>query len=324
MVRVVRIAKLGGPEVLQLEDVPLATPGPGEVTIEHRAIGLNYIDTYYRTGLYPAPSMPFIPGNEGAGIVRAVGAGVTGLKAGDRVAYVGALGAYAAERNIAAASLVKIPAKVNFDAAAAMMLKGLTAEYLLFRTFTVKKGHVVLVHAAAGGTGLILTQWANALGATVIGTVGSEEKAKLAKKHGCHHVINYSAEDFPARVKEITKDALCDVVYDGVGKATFPGSLDCLRPFGTFVSFGNASGAIEAFDIGLLARKGSLYATRPTLFTHIGNPKTYAAMARRLFGAVTKGIVKVPARHSFPLAKAADAHRALEGRQTTGSTILVP
>lgn len=324
MVQVVRIAKHGGPEVLSLEDVALAAPGAGEVQIEQKAIGLNYIDTYFRTGLYAAPSMPFTPGNEGAGIVKAVGAGVTGFKPGDRVAYVGTLGAYAAARNIAASALVKLPAKVSFEAAAGMMLKGLTAEYLLFRSFKVKKGHVVLIHAAAGGTGTILVQWARALGATVIGTVGSEEKAKLAKKLGCHHVINYSKEDFPARVAEITKGAKCDVVYDGVGKATFPGSLDCLKPFGFFVSFGNASGAVEAFNIGMLAAKGSLYATRPTLFTHIANPKTYAAMARRLFAAVGKGTLKIPVSHSFPLAKVADAHRALEGRQTTGSTVLLP
>ncbi|KAF0231165.1 MAG: NADPH2quinone [Beijerinckiaceae bacterium] len=324
MVQVVRVARHGGPEVLSIEDIALAAPAAGEVQIEQKAIGLNYIDTYFRTGLYAAPSMPFTPGNEGAGIVRAVGAGVKGFKAGDRVAYVGTLGAYAAARNLPASQLVKIPAKVSFEAAAAMMLKGLTAEYLLFRSFKVKKGHTVLIHAAAGGTGTILVQWARALGATVIGTVGSEEKAKLAKKLGCHHVINYSTEDFAVRVGEITKGAKCDVVYDGVGKATFPGSLDCLKPFGYFVSFGNASGAVEAFNIGMLAAKGSLFATRPTLFTHIANPKTYAAMAKRLFAAVGDGTLKIPATGTFPLAKVADAHRALEGRKTTGSTILVP
>lgn len=324
MVQVVRVAKHGGPEVLSIEDIALAAPAAGEVQIEQKAIGLNYIDTYFRTGLYAAPSMPFTPGNEGAGIVRAVGAGVKGFKAGDRVAYVGTLGGYAAARNLPASQLVKIPAKVSFEAAAAMMLKGLTAEYLLFRSFKVKKGHTVLIHAAAGGTGTILVQWARALGATVIGTVGSEEKAKLAKKLGCHHVINYSTEDFAVRVGEITKGAKCDVVYDGVGKATFPGSLDCLKPFGYFVSFGNASGAVEAFNIGMLAAKGSLFATRPTLFTHIANPKTYAAMAKRLFAAVGDGTLKIPATGTFPLAKVADAHRALEGRKTTGSTILVP
>lgn len=324
MVRVVRVASYGGPEVLKVEDVALAAPGAGEVQVEHKAIGLNYIDTYFRSGAYQAPSLPFTPGNEGAGVVKAVGAGVSGFKPGDRVAYVGTLGAYAEARNIAAGSLVKLPAKVSFETAAAMMLKGLTAEYLLFRSFKVKPGHTILIHAAAGGTGTLLVQWARAIGATVIGTVGSPEKAKLAKGYGAHHVINYNAEDFAARVKEITKGALCDVVYDGVGKATFPASLDCLKPFGTFVSFGSASGAIEAFDIGLLAKKGSLYATRPTLFTHIGNAETYAAMAKRLFSAVGKGVVKVPIDQRFPLAKVQDAHVALEGRKTTGSTVLQP
>ena len=324
MVQVVRISKTGGPEVLGVEDIALAAPGAGEVQIEHKAVGLNYIDTYYRTGLYPAPSMPFVPGNEGAGVVVAVGAGVSGLKVGDRVAYVGALGAYAKARNIAATSLVKLPAKVSFEAAASMMLKGLTAEYLLFRTYKVKKGDTVLVHAAGGGTGSILVQWAKALGATVIGTVGSAEKGKLAKKHGCDHVIDYSKEDFAARVKEITKGALCAVVYDGVGAATYPASLDCLKPFGTFVSFGNASGPITNFDIGALGRKGNLYATRPTLFNFINDPARYAAMARRLFRVVADGTVKIPAMQTFPLTKAADAHRALEGRQTTGSTVLLP
>lgn len=323
-VRAVMVAKHGGPEVLTLQEITLPAPGAGEVQIEHKAIGLNFIDTYYRTGLYVAPTMPFSPGNEGAGIVCAVGAGVTGFKQGDRIAYAGTLGAYASARNIGADKLVKLPAKIGFDAAAAMMLKGLTAEYLLFRTFKVKKGHTILVHAAAGGTGLILCQWAKALGATVIGTVGSPEKGKLAKAHGAHHIIDYAKEDFSARVKEITKGAMCDVVYDGVGKGTFPASLDCLKPFGTFVSFGSASGTIDAFDIGLLAKKGSLYATRPTLFTHIGNTQTYAQMARRLFRAVGNGTLKIPARRSFPLGSVADAHRALESRETTGSSVLIP
>jgi NADPH:quinone reductase len=324
MVSVIEIAKHGGPEVLTLVEKPLPPPGAGEVQITQSAIGLNFIDTYFRTGLYPAPHMPFIPGNEGAGTVTALGEGVSGLKVGDRVAYVGGLGAYASARNIAATSLVPLPDGVSFEAAAAMMLKGLTAEYLLFRTYPVTKGDIILVHAAAGGTGLILTQWANALGATVIGTVGSEEKAKIAAAHGCHHVINYAKEDFAARVKEITGGALCAVVYDGVGKATYPASLDCLKPFGTFVSFGNASGAIEGFDIGLLGRKGSLYATRPTLFTHIGNRKTYKEMAARLFAAVADGTLKIPARSTFALKDAAAAHTALESRGTTGSTILIP
>lgn len=324
MVQVVRVAAYGGPEVLKLEDVTLAPPGSGEIQIEQKAIGLNYIDTYHRTGLYPAASMPFTPGGEAAGVVRVVGKGVTGFKVGDRIAYVGGTGAYASARNIAAGIAVKLPAKVSFEAAAAMMLKGLTAEYLLFRTFKVRKGHVVLIQAAAGGTGSILVQWARSLGATVIGTAGSDEKAKLAKKHGCHHVINYAKEDFAARVKDITKGALCDVVYDGVGKATFPASLDCLKPFGTFVSFGNASGPVEGVNLGILAAKGSLYVTRPTLGTHAGNLETYRAMARRLFAAVAKGTLTIPVSNRFTLAKVGDAHRALEGRQTTGSTVLIP
>jgi NADPH2:quinone reductase len=324
MVKVIRVAQHGGPEVMKLEDMALGAPGAGEVQIEQKAIGLNFIDTYFRTGLYPAPSMPFTPGNEGAGVVTSVGKGVTDFKVGDRVAYVGTLGGYASARNINANLLVKIPAKVSYESAASMMLKGLTAEYLLFRTFKVKKGSVILVHAAAGGTGLILCQWAKALGATVIGTVGSPEKAKLAKKAGAHHVINYSTENFVERVAEITKGAKCDVVYDGVGKATFPGSLDCLKPFGMFVSFGSASGAVDAFNIGALASKGSLYATRPTLFTHIAKRETYVAMARRLFRAVANGTLQVPASNKFKLAEAVQAHQALEGRKTTGSTVLIP
>ncbi|CAN1562969.1 Qor NADPH,quinone reductase and related Zn-dependent oxidoreductases [Rhabdaerophilaceae bacterium] len=324
MVRQIQIAEHGGPDVMRLVDVALASPGADEVQIEQKAIGLNFIDTYFRTGLYPAPSMPFVPGNEGAGIVRSVGANIRDFKPGDRVAYVSSLGAYADARNIAASALVKVPRKVSFEAAAAMMLKGLTAEYLLFRTFPVKAGHTILVHAAAGGTGLILCQWAQSLGATVIGTVGSEEKAKLAKQHGCDHVINYATEDFAKRVSEITKGAKCDVVYDGVGKSTFAGSLDCLKPFGTLASFGNASGAVEAFNLGILASKGSLFVTRPTLFTHIAKPETYRAMAKRLFGAVANGTLVIPARTSFPLEKAADSHRALESRGTVGSTILLP
>jgi len=324
MVKAVRVAAYGGPEVLKFEDVTVPPPGPNEVRIRHKAIGLNYIDTYFRTGLYPAPVMPFTPGQEAAGVIAAVGADVKGFKVGDHVGYVGGLGAYAEERNVSASILMKLPKTVKFETAAAIMLKGLTAEYLLFRTFKVKKGHTVLIHAAAGGTGSILVQWARSLGATVIGTAGSPEKVKLAKKHGCHHVIDYSKEDFPTRVKEITKGALCDVVYDGVGKSTFPASLDCIKPFGTFVSFGNASGSVEAFDLGLLAKKGSLYATRPTLMTHIANPKTFAAMAKRLFGAVADGTLKIAAPTKMPLAEVAKAHMALQGRQTTGSTVFIP
>jgi NADPH:quinone reductase len=324
MVKAIRIAAYGGPEVMKLEDITVAPPAKGEVQVQHKAIGLNFIDTYFRTGLYQAPSLPFTPGNEGAGKVIAVGEGVTEFKIGDRIAYAATLGAYAEVRNVPADKIVKLPKSVSFESGASMMLKGMTAEYLLFRTFKVKKGHTILVHAAAGGTGLILCQWAKALGATVIGTVGSAEKGKLAKKAGAHHIINYATENFAERVKEITKGALCDVVYDGVGKATFPASLDCLKPFGTFVSFGSASGSVEAFNIGLLASKGSLYATRPTLFTHLAHRPTYVAMAKRLFKAVADGTVSVPASRSFALADAAKAHEALEGRQTTGSTVLIP
>jgi NADPH2:quinone reductase len=324
MVRQIRVESTGGPEVLKFVDAPLASPGAGEVQIEQKAIGLNFIDTYFRSGSYPAPHMPFVPGNEAAGIIRAVGAGVSTFKPGDRVAYVGALGAYTETRNIAAASVVKLPRGISFEVAAATMLKGLTAEYLLFRTFPVKAGQIVLIHAAAGGTGLILCQWAKALGATVIGTVGSAAKAQLAKGHGCDHVIDYVKEDFAKRVSEITGGAKCDVVFDGVGKSTFAGSLDCLKAFGTLVNFGNASGAVDGVNLGVLASKGSLYLTRPTLFTHIAKRETYDAMAKRLFRAISKGTIRVPAPSRFKLADVAEAHRALEGRATTGSTVLIP
>jgi NADPH2:quinone reductase len=324
MVQVVQVERHGGPDVLKVADVALAAPAAGEVQIEQKAIGLNFIDTYFRTGLYPAPSMPFIPGNEGAGIVKAIGPGVTGFRPGDRVVYTVGLGGYAAQRNVKATALVKMPKEVSFETAASVMLKGLTAEYLLFRTFRVKPGHVVLIHAAAGGTGLILVQWAKALGATVIGTAGTPDKVKRAKKAGCDHVINYSTEDFAKRVAEITKGAKCDVVYDGVGKTTFAGSLDSLKPFGMLVSFGNASGPVDGVNLGILAAKGSLYVTRPTLMTHIADPATYRAMARRLLAALAKGTIKVEKPMRFALAEAAAAHVALEGRQTTGSTILVP
>jgi NADPH2:quinone reductase len=298
-------------------------PGAGEVRIRHRAIGLNFIDTYFRSGLYPA-ARPFTPGNEGAGDVIAVGAGVKGLKVGDRVAYCSSPGSYADERNVNAAVVVRLPAAIGYQQAAAMMLKGLTAEYLLFRSYSVRKGDTVLVHAAAGGVGVILTQWARHLGATVIGTVGSKAKAAIARRNGCHHVILYGEEDFATRVREITKGRLCDVVYDGVGKATFPASLDCLRPLGYFISFGNASGAIEAFNIGLLSAKGSLYAQRPTLFSYIGDRKRLDQMAKRLFKALADGVIRVPVKAKFKLADVVEAHKALEGRQTTGSVVLLP
>jgi NADPH2:quinone reductase len=324
MVKAIRVHQAGGPEVLRFEDVDLAKPGRGEVRVRHEAIGVNYIDTYFRTGLYAAPSTPFTLGNEAAGVVSEVGKGVTGFKAGDRVAYVAGLRSYAEEANVPAGAVVKLPKTISFETAAAMMLKGMTAEYLLRRTYKVRKGDVVLVHAAAGGVGLILCQWAKALGATVIGTVGSAEKAALAKKNGARHTILYRDEDFVKRVAEITKGKKCQVVYDGVGKATFPGSLDCLAPLGTFVSFGSASGAIDAFNIGILSQKGSLFATRPTLNTFMTQPGGTESMARQLFKAVENGSVKIKISRHFPLKEATAAHRALEGRETTGSLVLDP
>ncbi len=324
MVKAIRIYEHGGPDVLRWEDITLPAPGPGEVLVRNRAIGLNFIDTYFRSGLYQPPQLPFVPGNEGAGEILAVGPNVTEFKQGDRVAYVATLGSYAEERIVAAASVVPLPGAVSFEAAAGMMLKGLTAEYLLHRTYAVKPGDTILVHAAAGGTGLILCQWGKALGATVIGTVGSKEKGELAKAHGADHVILYREEDFAARVRDITKSGLCAVVYDGVGKDTFLKSLDTLRPFGIMASFGSASGPVEPFNLGLLGPKGSLYVTRPTLFTHIAKRETMLAMAANLFEAVGSGKVTAPINARFALRDAADAHRALEGRGTTGSTVLLP
>ena len=325
MVAAVRVHKHGGPEVLTYEDIPVKDPGPGEVRVKNTAIGLNYVDIYFRIGLYPAPGgFPFVVGSEGAGVVVAVGPGITEFKAGDRVAYQAGLGAYAAERVIAAERLIKLPNTIDDKTAAAMMLKGMTAAYLLKRTFVVKAGHTVLIQAAAGGTGLILCQWARHIGATVIGTVGSKEKAELAKAHGCHHVINYSTENFVERVAEITKGGKCEVVYDGVGKATFPGSLDCLKPFGMFASFGNASGPVDAFNILVLAQKGSLYATRPTLNTHAAKRADALELANWLFDVVGKGAVKIEVNQVYPLKDAEKAHRDLEARKTTGSTVLIP
>ena len=324
MTKAIRIHKTGGPEVLQLEDVAVGDPGPGQVRIRQHAVGLNYIDIYYRTGHYAPAALPFIPGSEGAGEVVAVGPGVAAFEIGDRVAYAGGLGAYAQERLIEDRLLVALPKSVAYEAAAALMLKGLTAQYLLRRTFRVKKGDTVLVHAAAGGVGQILCQWAWALGATVIGTVSSAEKAKIAKKAGAKHVVNYASQDFADRVRDITKGKLCDVVYDGVGKATFPASLDCLSPFGMFVSYGSASGPVDNFNIGLLAQKGSLFATRPTLNTYIARREDLAKMAKELFKAVATGAIDVPVHASYPLEQAGQAQAALEARATTGSTILIP
>ncbi len=322
--RAIRIHEHGGPEVMRLEEVELPKPGKGEVRIRQHAIGVNFMDVYYRTGFYPPPGLPFTPGGEGAGEVLELGPGVKDFKPGDRVAYAGRTGAYAEERNIEASLLVKLPRALSYETGAAMMLKGLTAQYLLRSTYRVKEGDWILVHAAAGGVGQILCQWGKALGAKVIGTVGSPEKAKLAKKAGAHHTILYREEDFAKRVDEITKGEKCAVVYDGVGRATVPASLDCLRPFGMFACFGSASGGIEAFDIGLLGRKGSLYATRPTLFTYLADRARLEKMARDLVRAVGNGEVTIHIDRRLPLAQAAEAHRALEARETAGSLILLP
>jgi NADPH2:quinone reductase len=324
MVAAVRVHKTGGPEVLTYEDVEIGAPGAGQVRVKQHASGINFIDTYFRMGMYPAPSMPFIAGNEAAGEVVAVGDGVSDLKVGDRVAYVVPLGCYAAERIVPADRAVKLPANISFEQAAAMMLKGMTVSYLLKRTFAVQKGHNVLIHAAAGGVGLIACQWANYLGANVIGTVGSKDKAELAKANGAHHTILYREENFPARVKEITGGAMCEVVYDGVGADTFPGSLDCLKPLGMFVSFGSASGPVKAFDINILQQKGSLFATRPTLNTYAAKRPDLIAIANDLFDVVGKGAVKIPINQKYPLKEARKAHEDLEGRKTTGASILVP
>jgi NADPH2:quinone reductase len=325
MVAAVRVHKHGGPEVLTFEDVEVPAPGPGQVKLKQHACGVNFIDAYFRSGLYPSPvGMPFVAGNEGAGEVIAVGPGVTDLKVGDRVAYVVPLGAYAAERLLPADRAVKLPANIGYEQAAGMMLKGMTAQYLLNRTFKVGKGMTVLMHAAAGGVGLILCQWAKHLGATVIGTVGSKEKAELAKKNGCDHTILYRDEDFVAKVKEFTGGKLCDVVYDGIGKTTFPASLDCLRPLGYFVSFGSASGQIEAFNINILQAKGSLFATRPTLNHYAAKREDLMAIAADLFNVVGSGAVKIPINQKYALKDARKSHEELEGRETTGSSILIP
>jgi len=325
MTKAIRIHANGGPEVLTYEDFDPGHPGPGQIRIRQTAIGLNFIDVYFRTGLYPAPGgLPLIPGGEGAGTVVELGEGVTGLSVGDRVAYTLPTGAYAQERLLPADRVVKIPASVSDEQAAAAMLKGLTVEYLLRRTYPVKPGETVLFHAAAGGVGLMFGQWAKHLGVKVIGTAGSPEKVELAKAHGFDHVIDYSREDFAARVKEITGGALCDVVYDSVGKDTFAGSIDCLKPRGMFVSFGQSSGPIPPFSINLLQQKGSLYATRPTLFTYIAKREDLEEGAAALFDVIGKGIVKVAINQRYPLAEAGRAHADLEARRTTGVSLLIP
>ena len=320
MVHGVRLHELGGPDRLVWEEIPVGVPGPGEVRIKQRAAGLNYIDVYFRTGLYPLASLPAIIGMEGAGDVIALGEGVTSLSIGDRVAYAGVLGGYAEERIIAEDRLVKIPEGISYETAAAMMLQGMTVRYLLRETFAVTSESVILFHAAAGGVGLIACQWARALGATLIGTVSTDEKAELARKAGATHVIVTAREDFVARVREITNGRLCDVVYDSVGKDTYRGSLECLRPRGMWVSFGNASGPVPPFDLTLL--KGSLFATRPSLMAYTATQAALAANAADLFGMVASGRITIPINQTYTLRDAAEAHRALEARRTTGSTVL--
>jgi len=318
----IRVHEHGGPDKLVWEEVPLPHPKPGEALVRHSAVGLNYIDVYFRTGLYKAPSMPVTIGMEGAGVVEALGDGVTDLKLGDRVAYAGALGAYAEARCVPAEKLVKIPDGISFETAAAMMLQGMTAQFLVRRTYTVKAGETILIHAAAGGVGLILTQWAKHIGATVIGVVSTPEKAALIKSAGADHAL-LTSENIPARVKEITSGAMLPVVYDSVGRDTFITSLDCLRPYGLMVSYGNASGPVTT-DLGILAAKGSLYVTRPTLNTYTAKRDDLVATAKDLFGVVGSGAVKISVNQTYPLKDAAQAHIALESRKTTGSTVLLP
>lgn len=325
MTKAIRIHATGGPEVMRWEDIEVGEPGPGEVRLRHHAVGLNFIDVYHRTGLYPLPSLPVVLGLEGAGEVEAVGTGVEGLAPGDRVAYAGGPpGGYAEARLIPAHRLVKLPDAIEYQTAAAMMLQGMTAQYLLHRTYPVRSGQTILLHAAAGGVGLLAAQWAKHLGATVIGTVGSEAKAELARNHGCDHVINYRTENFVERVREITDGQGVPVAYDAVGKDTFMGSLDCLSPLGMLVSFGQASGPVEPFNVVMLSTKGSLYLTRPTMMTYTAKREDLVAIAQDLFDVVGSGAVRVEVNQTYPLAEAATAHRDLEARRTTGSTVLLP
>lgn len=322
MIKAVVVHQVGGPGVMHLEEIEMPKPGAGEALVRNHAIGLNYIDTYFRSGLYPA-QVPFVPGSEAAGEVIQIGKGVKDVKVGDRVAYLTPLGGYAEAQTVKASRLIKLPKAISYETGAAMLLKGLTAHYLLRRTYKVKKGDTILVHAAAGGTGLILCQWGKALGAHVIGTVGSAEKAKLAKKAGARNTILYREENFVEAVRTITKGKLCDVVYDGIGKDTYPASLDCLRPFGLLVSFGASSGPVEAFNLGLLSQKGSLYVTRPSLNTYTAKDEDLHKMARDLIRVVSDGTVKIPFV-TRPLSEIVAAHQALESRATTGATVLIP
>jgi NADPH2:quinone reductase len=321
MAHAIRVHAHGGPEAMVYEEVAVAAPGQGQVKVRQHAIGVNYIDTYHRSGLYPQ-TLPFIPGSEGAGEVIAVGPGVSEFKVGDRIAYAGPLGGYATERLLPADRIVKIPDAISYDTAAAMMLQGMTVRYLIKKTYKVGPGSTLLWHAAAGGVGLIACQWVKALGGTLIGTAGGADKVKLALANGAAHCIDYKSEDFVARVKEITKGALCDVVYDSIGKDTFPASLDCLKPLGLFVTFGNASGPIAAFNAGLLNTKGSLYMTRPSLGAYTSTRADLLETANDLFDVVAKGTVKIAVNHKYPLQEAVQCHRDLEGRKTTGSIVL--
>ncbi|TPI78081.1 quinone oxidoreductase [Mesorhizobium sp. B2-8-9] len=325
MSKAIRIHAHGGPEVLAYEDADPGQPGEGQILVRHTAIGLNFIDVYYRSGLYPPlGGFPLIPGGEAAGVVLALGPGVDWLKPGDRIAYAVNVGAYAEQRVIAADRVVKVPDGIGDEQAAAMMLKGMTAEYLLRRTFPVKAGDTILYHAAAGGVGLILGQWAKHLGATVIGTASSADKIELARAHGFDHVINYKEQDFVAGVEALTGGKKCDVVYDSVGADTFPASLDCLRPLGMFVSFGQSSGPIPPFSISLLAQKGSLYATRPTLFVYNARREDLVKSAEALFDVVKSGAVEIKINQRYALKDAAKAQADLEARKTTGTTVLIP
>jgi NADPH2:quinone reductase len=325
MAKAIRIHETGGPEVMRFEDYDPGRPAAGEALVRHEAVGLNFIDVYHRNGTYPLPSLPAVPGMEGAGVVEAVGEGVTEVAAGDRVAYAGLPpGAYAEARLIPAHRLVRLPDAISTRQGAAMMLQGMTARYLLHGCYKVKSGDRILIHAAAGGVGLIVCQWANHLGATVIGTVGSEEKAELARAHGCHHTILYDREDFIERTREITDGRGVDVVYDSVGQATFMKSLDCLRPMGMMVSFGQSSGLVAPFNPGLLSAKGSLFLTRPTLMTYTAQRDDLLEHAHDLFEVVQNGAVKIEVRQTYALSEAAKAHADLEARKTTGSTILLP
>jgi NADPH2:quinone reductase len=323
MTKAIRIHATGGPEVMQWEDVPTPEPGAGEVLIKHEAVGLNYIDVYFRSGLYKAPHMPLTIGMEGAGTVLALGSGVTSLAVGDRIAYAGPIGGYATERTIAADRVIKLPASIDFTTGAAMMLQGMTAQYLLRRTHRVQAGETIVVHATAGGVGLIMCQWAKHLGATVIGVVSTAAKAELAKANGADHVL-IGHDNLPAEVKRITGGAMVPVVYDSVGKDTFAASIDSLAPLGLMVSYGNASGPVPPVDIGMLGAKGSLYLTRPSLATYTTKRSDLETCAGELVDVVSKGIVKIQVKQTFPLKDAAAAHTALEARKTTGSTVLIP